>query len=292
MEKTIFTGAGVAIITPFTETGINFSKFEELIEFQIENKTDAIIVCGTTGETPTMTAEEQQAAIKFTVETVKGRIPVIAGAGSNNTASAINASKYAESAGVDGILSVVPYYNKPTQKGLQYHFEAIAKAVKTPIILYNVPGRTVASLSTSTTSQLAQIDNIVGIKECILPQVAELVRICPADFSVYTGDDPVFLPTLAYGGKGLISVMANVIPYDTHMIYEHFINGDIAKSRELQLKALPLIKALFIESNPAPTKTALNMMGKNVGGCRLPLVPMDDENVQLLKDVLIEYGLL
>ncbi|OOB79922.1 MAG: 4-hydroxy-tetrahydrodipicolinate synthase [Epulopiscium sp. Nuni2H_MBin001] len=292
MKQTLFTGTGVAIITPFTQTGIDFDKLEKLLEFQIDNKTDSIIICGTTGETPTMTPKEQIEAINFTVKTVGGRIPVIAGAGSNNTNGAVNASKAAQEAGADAILSVVPYYNKPTQRGMHAHFEAVANAVDIPIVLYNVPGRTVASLTVDTIKSLAEIDNIVAIKECVLSQVAELVRVCPSDFSVYTGDDPVFLPTLAYGGKGLISVMANVIPYDTHMIYEHFINGDIDKARELQLKALPLIRALFIESNPAPTKAALNMMGMEVGQCRLPLVPMEQANLEILTTVLADYGLI
>ncbi len=292
MKKSLFTGSCVALVTPFAENGIDYNKLEQLIEFQIANKTDALLICGTTGETPTMSAKEQQDTIAFTVKTVNGRIPVIAGAGGNNTKKAIEDSKFVQSVGADAILSVVPYYNKPTQKGLYAHFSEIAKSVDTPIVLYNVPGRTVVSLDTATTKKLAEIDNIVAIKECVLPQVAELVRICPADFSVYTGDDPVYLPALSYGAKGVISVMANLIPHDTHMIYEHFINGDIKASRDIQLKTLPLIKALFIESNPAPSKAALNMIGMNVGDCRLPICPMDEKNIQILASVLKEYGLL
>lgn len=292
MKKALFKGSCVALVTPFTENGVNYSKLEELIEFQINNKTDAILICGTTGETPTMTKEEKQEVIKFSVQKVNGRIPLIAGAGGNNTKSAIEDSKFVQSVGADAILSVVPYYNKPTQRGLYAHFSEIAKSVDTPIVLYNVPGRTVVSLDVTTTAKLAQIDNIIAIKECLLPQVAELVRICPEDFSVYTGDDPVYLPALGYGAKGVVSVMANLIPEDTHMIYEYFINGNIAKSRELQLKTLPLIKALFIESNPAPAKKALDMMGMLVGKCRLPIVDMEEKNITILENVLKEYGLI
>ncbi|OON98949.1 MAG: 4-hydroxy-tetrahydrodipicolinate synthase [Epulopiscium sp. Nele67-Bin004] len=288
----MFSGAGVAIITPFNDKGVDYDKLGELIEFQIGNNIDAIIICGTTGETPVMSLLEQQQVIKFTVNKVHGRVPVIAGAGSNNTKSAVEFSKFVEFIGVDGILSVVPYYNKPTQRGIYAHFETIANAVKTPIILYNVPGRTVVSLDVETTKNLAMIPNIVGIKECVLSQLAELVRVCPKDFSVFTGDDPVYLPALSYGAKGVISVMANLIPRDTHMIYEAFIHGNIDLSRELQLKTLPLVKALFSESNPAPTKAGLNMMGMNVGECRLPIVPMEEKNLEHLREVMIEYGLL
>ncbi|WP_305767024.1 4-hydroxy-tetrahydrodipicolinate synthase [Candidatus Epulonipiscium viviparus] len=293
MKTTIFTGSGTAIITPFTDSGVNFSKLEELIEFQVHNKTDAIIVCGTTGETPTMTKAEKEATIKCVVKATNERVPVIAGAGGNDTKAAIEASKYAESVGADAILSVVPYYNKPTQYGLYKHFEAIAKAVKTPIILYNVPGRTVVNLEPATTIKLAEIDNIVAIKECVLSQIAELAYAFQKNnFGIYTGDDPVFLPALAYGATGVVSVMANIIPKDTHMIHEHFIHNQIDVARELQLKTLSLIKALFIESNPAPTKMALNLMGMNVGKCRLPISEMDPKNIEVLTKEMKKYGLL
>ncbi len=291
MKPTLFTGSGVAIITPFTETGVDFEKLGELLEFQIANKTDAIIVCGTTGETPTMTTKEREDTIRFTVEKVNGRIPVIAGTGANDTKTAIAASKFAEEVGVDGILSVVPYYNKPNQRGLYAHFKAIAEAVKTPIILYNIPGRTGISMNVSTVKELSQIDNIVGVKECDFNQVGELVRVCGEDFSVYSGDDPNYLPAISIGAKGVVSVMANIIPEDTHNIYELFTNGDFVASREIQLKTLPLVRALFSDTNPAPTKVALNLLGKNVGTCRLPIVDVEEETVELLKKVMTEYGL-
>lgn len=292
MKKTLFTGSGVAIITPFNETGIDFDKLEELIEFHIQEKTDAIIVCGTTGEAPTMPIEEHQAVIKFTVEKVNKRIPVIAGTGSNDTRHAITNSQYAESVGVDGLLSVVPYYNKTTQKGLYSHFKAIADSVNIPIILYNVPSRTVLNISPATVKALSEIPNIVGIKECNFHQVGEIIHLCSPDFSVYSGEDGLVLPLLSLGGKGVISVMANIIPRDTHDIYEKFIAGNIEGSRELQLKALDLVNAIFIEASPTPIKEAMNMLGMNVGKCRLPLVDMEPHNIETLRKALISYGLL
>lgn len=292
MKKTLFTGSGVAIITPFNETGVDFDKLGELIEFHIKEKTDAIIICGTTGEAPTMPIEEHQATIKFTVEKVNKRIPVIAGTGSNDTRHAIANSQYAESVGVDGLLSVVPYYNKTTQKGLYSHFKAIAESVNLPILLYNVPSRTVLSISPTIVKALSEIPNIVGIKECNFHQVGEIIHLCGPDFSVYSGEDGLILPLLSLGGKGVISVMANIIPRDTHDIYEKFAAGDIEGSRELQLKALDLIQAIFIEASPTPTKEAMNMLGMNVGKCRLPLVDMEPHNTSTLRKALITYGLL
>lgn len=292
MKKTLFTGSGVAIITPFTETGVDYNKLEELIEFHIKEQTDSIIICGTTGEAPTMPISEHKEVIKFTVEKVNNRIPVIAGAGSNDTRHAIETSKFAESAGVDGILSVVPYYNKTTQKGLYHHFKAIAEGINTPIILYNVPSRTVLDMAPSTVKALSEIDNIVGIKECNFHHVGEIISLCSPDFSVYSGEDGLVLPLLSLGGKGVISVMANIIPRDTHDIYAKFVAGDIEGSRELQLKTLDLIKSIFIEASPTPIKEAMNMMGMNVGKCRLPLTDMDSKNIEILRASLIKYGLL
>ncbi|MGL6174175.1 MAG: 4-hydroxy-tetrahydrodipicolinate synthase [Cellulosilyticaceae bacterium] len=292
MKKTLFTGSGVAIITPFNETGVDYSKLAELIEFHIENNTDAIIICGTTGEAPTMPISEHKEVIRFTVEKVNKRIPVIAGTGSNDTMHAIRTSQYAESVGVDGLLSVVPYYNKTTQKGLYSHFKAIAESVSIPIILYNVPSRTVLDIAPSTVKALSEIPNIVGIKECNFHHVGEIISICGSDFSVYSGEDGLVLPLLSLGGKGVISVMANIIPQDTHDIYAKFIAGDIEGSRNLQLKTLDLIKSIFIEASPTPIKEAMNLLGMNVGKCRLPLVDMDSKNIEILKQSLQTYGLL
>lgn len=292
MKQPIFTGSGVAIITPFNETGIDFDKLGELIEWHIAEGTDAIIICGTTGEAPTMPMEEHREAIRYTVEKVAKRIPVIAGAGSNDTHHAIATSRYAESVGVDAILSVVPYYNKTSQKGLYEHFSAIAKSVSIPIILYNVPSRTVLDLAPETTAKLAQIENIVAIKECNFSHVGELMNICPSDFSIYSGEDGLVLPYLAFGGKGVISVMANIIPSDTHALCQAFFDGDIETARKLQLQVLPMVKALFCEPSPVPVKKAMNLMGMNVGGCRLPLIDMEPQNEAVLQKVLTQYGLL
>lgn len=292
MKKKIFEGSGVAIITPFNENGINYDKFEELIEWHISEGTDAIIVCGTTGESATLPMDEHKALIKFCVDKVNHRIPVIAGAGSNDTRHAIGTSQYAESVGVDGLLSVVPYYNKTTQKGLYAHFEAIAKSVSTPIILYNVPSRTSLDMSPSIVKELSHIDNIVGIKECNFNHVGEIRNLCGADFAIYSGEDANVLPLLAMGGQGVISVMANIIPKDTHEICARFMRGDIEGARLLQLKVLDLVKALFIEASPSPIKKAMNLMNMEVGGCRLPLVPMELKNEAFLVDALKAYGLL
>lgn len=292
MTKPIFTGSGVAIITPFNESGIDFDKLGELIEWHIAEGTDAIIICGTTGESATMPMEQHKAAIRFTVEKVAGRIPVIAGAGSNDTAHAIGTSQFAESVGADAILSVVPYYNKTSQRGLVEHFTAIANSIKIPVILYNVPGRTVLDMAPATVAKLSKVENIVAIKECNFNHVGELMNLCGPDFTIYSGDDCNYLPYLAMGAKGVISVMANIIPKDTHEIYERFANGDIDGARQLQLKTLDLINTLFIEPNPVPTKEAMNMLGMNVGECRLPLVGMEESNKAKLKKVMEDYGLL
>ena len=292
MKKRIFEGSGVAIITPFNESGINYSKFEELIEWHIAEGTDAIIVCGTTGESATLPIEEHKSLIKFCVDKVNHRIPVIAGTGSNDTRHAISTSQFAESVGVDGLLSVVPYYNKTTQKGLYAHFEAIAKSVHTPIILYNVPSRTNLDMSPNIVKELSYIDHIVGIKECNFNHVGEIRNLCGPDFAIYSGEDANVLPLLAMGGQGVISVMANIIPKDTHDLCARFIAGDLEGSRALQLKVLDLVKALFIESSPSPVKKAMNLMGMDVGGCRLPLVPMELKNQAFLVDTLKTYGLL
>lgn len=292
MRNSIFTGSGVAIVTPFTEEGINFQKLEELIEFQIKEGTDAIIICGTTGEASTMPDSEHKAAIKFAVEKVNKRLPVIAGTGSNDTRHAIELSKYAEEVGADAILTVTPYYNKTTQKGLYEHFKAIANSIKIPVILYNVPSRTNLNINPETVKALSEIENIVAIKECNLAQVGDIINLCGEEFTVYSGNDDQVLPLLAFGGKGVISVMANIIPKDTHDLVHKFLSGNIEGSRNLQLKTLNLLKALFIEVSPIPVKAAMNLMGMEVGKCRMPLVEMCDKNFEVLKKELQKYGLI
>jgi 4-hydroxy-tetrahydrodipicolinate synthase len=292
MRKPIFVGAGVAIVTPFTENGVDYGKLEELIEFQIKEGIDAIISCGTTGEASTMPDEEHISVIKFTVEKVKGRVPVIAGTGSNDTRHAIKLSKKAEDVGADGILSVTPYYNKTTQKGLYEHFKSIAQNVKIPMILYNVPSRTNLNINPDTMKALSEFENIYGVKECNLSQAGDIVNLCGNDFHIYSGDDEKILPFMAYGGLGVISVMANIIPRDTHNIVQLFLDGDIEGSRRLQLKTLDLVKALFIEVSPIPIKAAMNLIGFNVGKCRMPLIEMSDKNLAILKEELVNYGLL
>ncbi len=292
MKKTIFTGSGVAIVTPFTDEGTDYQKLSELIEYQIKEGTDAIVICGTTGEASTMYDDEHKAAIKYTVEKVNGRVPVIAGTGSNYTTHAVELSKYAQEVGADAILTVTPYYNKTTQKGLYEHFKLIAGSIKIPAILYNVPSRTNLNIAPETVKALSQIDNIVAIKECNLSQVGDIVNLCGDDITVYSGEDGAIVPFLSMGAKGVISVMANIIPKETHDIVAKFLAGDIEGSRKLQLQTLDLIKALFIEVSPIPIKAAMNLLGMNVGSCRLPLVDMTDKNFEFLKNELKKYGLL
>jgi 4-hydroxy-tetrahydrodipicolinate synthase len=292
MRNPVFTGSGVAIVTPFTEDGTNFEKLEELIEFQIKEETDAIIICGTTGEASTMPDEEHKEAIRFTVDVVKKRIPVIAGTGSNDTRHAIELSRYAEKVGSDAILSVTPYYNRTSQKGLYEHFRAIAQSISIPMILYNVPSRTNLNINYETVKALSDVPNIIGIKECNLSQAGDIVNACGEDFSIYSGEDSLVLPLMSFGSKGVISVMANIIPKDTHDMVLKYMNGDIEGCRKIQLATLNLIKALFIEVSPMPIKTAMNLMGMNVGKCRLPLVDISVKNLELLRDELKNYGLI
>ncbi len=292
MRKPIFTGAGVAIVTPFTEDGVNFEKLGELIEIQIKEGTDALIICGTTGEASTMPDDEHKEVIKFAVDKVNKRIPVIAGTGSNDTKHAISLSKYAEEVGADAILSVTPYYNKTSQKGLYRHFKDIAESIKIPVVLYNVPGRTNLNIAPGTVKELSEIDNIVAIKECNINQVAEIINICKEDFTVYSGNDDLTVPMLSLGGKGVISVMANIIPKDTHDMVNNYLEGNIEEARKLQLKYIDLIKALFMDVSPMPLKAAMNLMGMDVGKCRLPLVDLEEEQLESLKNVLIKYNLI
>ena len=294
MKKIIFKGCGTAIITPFNEKGVNFEEFKKLIEFQIANKADSIIVCGTTGESSTMSLEERKQTIKFAVETVNKRIPVIAGTGGNCTASVIEFTKYAESIGVDAALIVTPYYNKTTQDGLVAHYSAIAKETKLPIILYSVASRTGVNITPATCKKLSKIENIVAIKEASgnISQIAEIANLCGDDLHIYSGNDDQITPILSVGGIGVISVLSNLAPEYTHNIVYNFEQGNIKEATSLQLKAIPLIKALFCEVNPIPVKAALNMLGYNVGIPRLPLVEMSDAGKNSLKSELLTFGLL
>ncbi|MFA5524105.1 MAG: 4-hydroxy-tetrahydrodipicolinate synthase [Tissierellales bacterium] len=288
----LFRGSGVAIVTPFKDNEINFKKLGELIEWHIENKTDAIIICGTTGEASTMTDDEKRDAIRFTVEKVRGRIPVIAGTGSNNTAYAIEMSKFAESVNSDGLLIVTPYYNKTTQKGLVQHFTAIADAVNIPIILYNVPGRTGLNMLPETVAELEKHPNIQGIKEASgnISQVGEIARQCSNNFYIYSGNDDQIVPVLSLGGCGVISVVANIMPKETHDLVFSFLEGNIEEARKIQLGMNRFINSLFIEPNPIPVKTAMNLLGMDAGELRLPLTEMEERNRNTLINNLLEMG--
>ncbi|MCH5250842.1 MAG: 4-hydroxy-tetrahydrodipicolinate synthase [Lachnospiraceae bacterium] len=292
----IFEGAGVAIVTPFHKDGsVNYEKFAQLIEFQIENGTDAIIVCGTTGEASTLTHEEHLDVIKYCVETVNGRIPVVAGTGSNCTETAVYLSREAEKFGVDGLLLVTPYYNKATQNGLFEHFKQVADSVKLPIILYNVPSRTGCNILPQTAVRIcSEVPNIVGIKEASgnISQVTKLAALAQGKVDIYSGNDDIIFPLLALGGKGVISVLSNVAPRETHEICAKFFAGDIEGSRNEQLRAIELCDALFCEVNPIPVKAGLNLMGMDVGSLRRPLSDMEDANVDILKTAMQNYGIL
>ena len=290
----IFKGSAVALITPFDENGnINFEKIKELVEFQIANGTDAIVACGTTGEASTMNDEEHLSAIKAIVDTVDKRVPVIAGTGGNDTDHSIYMSQEAEKLGADALLVITPYYNKANKSGLRKHFVSIANSVKLPIILYNVPSRTKVNIPPALVADLANnVDNIVALKEACgdLAQVAEVCRLVPEGFAVYSGNDDSILPLLSVGGSGVISVLANICPRETHDLVAKFMEGDIEGSRKLQLGMKPLIDALFIEVNPVPVKTAVNLMGFEVGNLRLPLAEMEEQNLEVLKRELVELG--
>lgn len=286
----IFQGAGVAIVTPFTENNeVDYEKLGELIEFQIANGTDSIIICGTTGEASTLTHEEHLECIRYTVNKVAKRVPVIAGTGSNATDTAIYLSQEAESYGADALLLVTPYYNKATQKGLIAHFTAVAESVKIPIILYNVPGRTGCNIQPQTVATMFKnVPNIVGIKEASgnIAQVAEIMQLTEGKIDLYSGCDEMVVPVLSLGGVGVISVLSNIAPRQTHDMVVKFLEGDVAGSRDLQLQLLPLINALFCEVNPIPVKKAVNLMGFRVGALRMPLTEMEPANAdRLLKEM-------
>ena len=288
MKKILFKGCGTAISTPFDENGVNLKEFERLIEDQIQNKVDAIIVCGTTGESSTMTTEEKKLTIECAVKTSNGRVPIIAGTGGNNTKQVIENSKLAESLGVEGLLIVTPYYNKCTQAGLIEHYKVIANSVSLPIILYSVQSRTGVNIEPKTCLELSKIDNIVAIKEASgnLSQVAEIAHLCGDNLHIYSGNDDQILPVLSLGGLGVISVLSNVKPEYTHNMVQNFFDGNIEEATKMQLNALPLIKALFAEVNPIPVKAALNMQGYNFGIPRLPLTPLTEGKMEVLKKEL------
>ena len=293
---TIFTGAGVAIVTPMNSDGsVNYEKLGEIIEFQIKNETDAIIICGTTGEASTLTHEEHLECIRYTVEKVGGRIPVIAGTGSNCTETAIYLSKEAEKYGADGLLLVTPYYNKATQNGLFAHFTTIAKSVNIPIILYNVPSRTGCNILPETIVKMAdECDNIVAVKEASgnISQVAKVAQLTKGRIDIYSGNDDQIVPVLSLGGKGVISVLSNVAPKQTHDMVAQYLSGNVEESTRLQLEAINLVDALFCEVNPIPVKAAMNLMGMEVGPLRMPLTTMEDKNQERLAKAMKEYGIL
>lgn len=295
MKKTIFTGAGVAIVTPMNpDESINFDLLGQIIDNQIENGTDAIVICGTTGESATMTDQEHVDCIEYAVKRVNGRVPVIAGAGSNHTSYAVWMSKEAKRVGADALLHVTPYYNKTSQTGLIRHFNAVADATDLPIILYNVPSRTGVNITPATYRELAKHPNIVAAKEASgnISQIAQIAQACGDELDLYSGNDDQIVPLLSLGAKGVISVLSNIMPRETHDICRLFFEGKIAESRALQLKLLPLINALFSDVNPIPVKEAMNMMGWECGECRLPLVSMQPQAKEHLRVLMQEQGLI
>lgn len=291
----IFTGAGVALVTPFHEDGsVNFDKLDELIDYHCENGTDSLIICGTTGESSTLSEEEHMECIKFAVERTKKRLPVIAGTGSNATYTTIDMSKEAAEYGVDGLLIVTPYYNKATQKGLVAHYKAVAKEAKAPIIMYSVASRTGLNIAPETAAELIRdVDNIVGIKEASgnIAQVAKIMHLTEGKADLYSGNDDQIVPLLSLGGKGVISVLSNVAPRETHDICAKFFAGDVKGACELQLKAIPLIEQLFCEVNPIPVKKAVNLMGMECGGLRMPLTEISPEHEKSLAQAMRDFGI-
>lgn len=294
MKKILFEGCATAIATPFTESGVNYEDFGRLINFQIEEGIDALVVCGTTGESATMTDEERKETYRFAVEKVAGRIPVIIGTGSNCTATAIELTRYAESIGADGVLVVTPYYNKATQAGLVEHYKAIASNTNLPIIVYSVPSRTGVNVLPETCLELSKIPNIVAIKEASgnLSQVAEIAALCGDNLTIYSGNDDQTLPILSVGGKGVISVLSNVAPKKASKMVHDYLNGNFEDAKKAQLDSISLVKALFCEVNPIPVKAALNMLGYNFGTPRLPLTQLSEKNMTVLKQEMEKYGLL
>ena len=294
MKKTVFTGSGVALITPFKDGKMDWSNLEKLIEFHIENKTDALIICGTTGESAVMPDSEHISVVKFAVEKVNGRIPVIGGAGSNDTMHGVNLAKGIEEAGADALLLVTPYYNKCTQKGLIAHYKLMAEAVSIPCILYNVPSRTGLNIEPKTAYELSKVDNIVGIKEASgkMEAAIEIAKLCGEDFAIYSGNDDIVVPLMSMGAKGVISVLANVVPKETHDMCQAALDGDFETARKLQIKYFDLINLLFCEVNPIPVKAAMEMMGFCGPEIRMPLSVMEDEHKELLKKEMISLKII
>ena len=295
MKKTIFTGSGVAIVTPMnTDGSVNYDMLGQLIEFQIANGTDAIITCGTTGESATLSHEEHCKVIQFTIDKTAGRVPVIAGAGSNETSYAVELSQEAERMGADALLVVTPYYNKTSQAGLICHYNTIADSVSTPLIVYNVPSRTGCAIQPETYAQLAKHPNIVAVKEANgnLAAIAKTMSLCGDDLAIYSGNDDQIVPIMALGGKGVISVMANICPKETHELIAKMLSGDTAGAAKMQIAYTELMEAMFMDVNPIPVKEALNLMGYPCGKCRLPLVPLSEANQAKLKNIMIKYSLI
>lgn len=292
----MFKGSMVAIVTPFKNNGteLDEKRLRELVEFHIKNSTSAIVPCGTTGESATLSMKEHEQVIDMVIKQAKGRVKVIAGTGSNNTAEAIELTRHAEQSGADGVLIITPYYNKPTQEGIYRHFKALSEAVDIPIIAYNIASRTGINIEPKTMARLAAIKNVIGVKEASgsLDQMSEIKRLCGEDFALISGDDSLTLPLLAVGGCGVISVVANIIPKDVAEMVEAFLRGDVEKARRFHYKMLPLVKAMFIETNPIPVKTAMGMMGMIEPTLRLPMCEMSQENEEKLEAVLKDYGLL
>ena len=294
MKKEIFKGCGTAIVTPFKGDKVNYEEFSKLIENQIKNKVDAIIVCGTTGEAATMSEEERKETIKFVVDKVNHRIKVIAGTGSNCTKEAVKMSKYAEEIGVDGVLVVTPYYNKTTQAGLILHYREIANNIKIPIIMYSVPSRTGVNILPETCLELSKIENIVAIKEASgnISQVAKIASLCGDNLNIYSGNDDQIIPILSLGGKGVISVLSNIMPKYTHDMIEEYFKGNVTKASKMQLEVIDLINNLFCEVNPIPVKYAMNLLGYDFGTPRLPLIELSEDNQKVMKDVLKKHKLI
>lgn len=292
MSKPIFEGSAVAIVTPFDEGGVNFKKLEQLIEFHIQNHTDAIVICGSTGEASTMPDEEHLSAVKCAIDAAAGRIPVIAGTGSNDTAHGEKLTSEAAKLGADALLIVTPYYNKCTQKGLINHYKRMAAAAgDTPVILYNVPSRTNVNISPDVLYALAEVENIVAVKECNFGQVPDILSKVGDRFDLYSGEDGLAVPLCSLGGKGVISVVANILPETTSNMIHSYLNGDTKAARDTQIALMPLVKAMFCEVNPIPVKEAMNIIGWNVGSCRSPLCDMTEADHRYLEDVLSKYDL-